>query len=127
MAPPSIHGLSLLVLEDDALVRRALVRQFSSLGCTSHACSDGAAALELACDASVKIDVALMDLHLGAETAIDVVPRVLEARPKLPILILSASCSVEEERALLAAGVVEVLAKPCSTAVLSEKIGALVR
>ncbi len=126
-ADAPVSGLSLLLLEDDPLVLRALVRQVSALGCECTPCSDGATAIERARDSTVAVDIALVDFHLGSASVLEIIPALIAARPGVPILVLSGFCSPEEEAELLSAGVREIIAKPCPRSFLADRIGAAAR
>jgi two-component system chemotaxis response regulator CheB len=101
------------VVDDSSFVRAALVRileqdaRFEVVG----QASDGRAALELL--ARVKPDVATMDYNMPGMNGAEVVRRALEQAP-VPIVMLSAHTTEGAQATVdaLAAGAVEVVAKP---------------
>jgi CheY-like chemotaxis protein len=118
LEPPATnanHPLSILVIEDDASAARALRRLLTLDGHVVHVAENLAAAERIA--GHEPLDVALADLHLGAESGLAAPRRLAEAasrsgRRAPPAIVLSGfdrDSDVTESRA---AGFVAHLVKP---------------
>lgn len=81
----------ILIVDDDASVRRSLVRILSARGYRTTAVASGAAAVRRA--AQLRPDLILMDLHMPDMAGIDAA-RALKADPALanvPVIAMSAT------------------------------------
>ena len=83
---------TVLVLEDDAALR---------LLCRVNLELDGFRVLEAArvpdaqrLLATERIDAVLMDVHLGSETSLDLLPTLERDHPRLPVALLTGSAGV---------------------------------
>ncbi len=86
MTPPSLEGVRVLVVEDEALVAMLLEQMLEDLGCTvAGVASHVAAAVELV--HSTEMDVAILDVNLAGLLA-DPVAEALDER-KAPIIFAS--------------------------------------
>ena len=91
MPPTDLSGLSILVVEDEAIIALMIEDMLSPLGCTSvlHA---SAVAPALVLLAEEKPDAALLDVNLGGEPAYAIAER-LEAL-QIPFIFASGYGSV---------------------------------
>lgn len=103
--------MQVLVVDDDALVLRTMARQLQGLGHQVTPAMDADHALDAVCDH--EFDLAILDLHIGDESAIELVPRLWARWPKLPVVVVSGLWSAAEAAALRTVGVGDLLAKPC--------------
>jgi DNA-binding NtrC family response regulator len=79
---------SVLIVEDEAALRRNLGRFFSSIGCeVSDAPNVRAAEQRLA---AREFDVALVDMRLPDGDGLDVVRRVQQGSPATGVLVMTA-------------------------------------
>jgi signal transduction histidine kinase len=118
---PRGAGERVLVLEDDAIVRRLLVGLLEQLGYRALEAGTGRQALDLL-EADPEIDVLLADLTLPEGLAGDeVVRRAHQRRPELPVLLVSGREDELTSNRTLDLDV-EVLAKPFGLAELADKI-----
>jgi DNA-binding NarL/FixJ family response regulator len=80
---------SLLIVDDHPLVRRGIVEVLAEAfpGGRIGEASDGAEALQAVSDRAW--DLVVLDLSLPGRTGLDVLKELRDARPRLPILILS--------------------------------------
>jgi signal transduction histidine kinase/ActR/RegA family two-component response regulator len=106
-----------LVVDDDPLVRRTVGRELQQLGYDCVLCGSAAEAIERV--RTMTFEAAVLDLHIGRDSAVDLVPKIRQIRPDLPIVMISALWSAAEASALRAAGVVELLEKPCERSKLA--------
>jgi DNA-binding NarL/FixJ family response regulator len=96
-------SLSLLVVDDHEGVANALGELMRAAGCEPvHLADSIASAVDLA--RRERLDVATIDLDLGGEDGLDLLARLLEEHPHLPLLILSATSSPDVVVAALRAG-----------------------
>ncbi|HYD56687.1 MAG TPA: hybrid sensor histidine kinase/response regulator, partial [Burkholderiales bacterium] len=126
-APPQdLRGLSILVVDDDALAREALVELLQSWGCSVRAAANGAEALA-ACAGASAPDVLACDFRLpGGEDAIALVGKLRAACGPLPAFLMSGDTDPAVLRAAEAAGLT-LLHKPARPAQLRALVYRLVR
>lgn len=108
---------TLLLVEDEAPVARALVRMLAATGLEVVHVATGDAAIEQLQTRS--FDVVLSDLCLPGATGIEVLTAARAADPTLPLILMSGSPTAASSRAAAALGVVAYLAKPMDRAQLA--------
>ena len=108
-----LHGLSLLVVDDDPLVREALVAQLEGEGCHVLAQPDAATALA-ALEEGVAVDVLVTDLAMPGQDGLSLIGAARRRRPGLPCLLLTGQPEDQEDVLLssLGPGPCAVLHKP---------------
>src|SRR5689334_22259868 len=102
--------MNILVIDDDTSLRRTLKTTLEALG---HAAADapgGAAALDLL--GHRQFDVALLDLHLGREQGLDLLPALLNLAPGLHVIIITAYATIESAVEAMRRGAFDYLPKP---------------
>jgi DNA-binding response OmpR family regulator len=111
-----------LVVDDDAAVRRTLVNTMTRCGYDAVSASDVTGALVLV--GSEELDAVLCDFHIGLESGLDVV-RACRARHGQNLFIAMLTGEDDDETRTLAAGAGAdlVLAKPVSPAELRTHVG----
>ncbi len=77
-----------LVVEDDAAIRRGLVDTLRYAGFDLLECDNGRAAVELALEA--EIDLVLLDVMLPELDGFSVLDRLCRAHPTLPVIMVTA-------------------------------------
>ena len=82
-----------LVVDDDAGVRQSLRLCLEAAGARVLGVATGGAALE-ALDRG-RFEVVFLDLWLGAETGIDLLPQMLARQPNLGVIVVTAYASIE--------------------------------
>jgi two-component system response regulator MprA len=120
-----VSGPAVLVVDDDAPVRRMLLRTLTAEGYDVRAAADGGAALvevEQAAPDHVVLDVAMPGLD-----GLAVCRRVREKGLALPILLLTARDAVADRVAGLDAGADDYLVKPFAADELLARVRALLR
>jgi len=115
----------ILVVEDDAAIRRGLVDalEFSGYGVLQAA--DGEAGMKLAVRATY--DLLLLDLILPGHSGFDILQAVREARPTLPIIILTARGEEGDRVRGLRLGADDYVVKPFSVRELLARVEAVLR
>jgi two-component system response regulator MprA len=116
---------AILVVDDDAPIRRMLVRTLAAEGFEAQAVPDGGAALA-AIEESAP-DVLVLDVAMPGLDGLDVARRVRTKGLAFPILLLTARDAVAERVAGLDAGADDYLIKPFATEELLARIRALLR
>jgi DNA-binding response OmpR family regulator len=124
MASDSV--LEILVVDDEAELRRALSDTFSAEGHRVTQAADGTAALEQA--GGAPFDVILLDVALGSFPDGFEVCRALRARADLtPIIMLTARATEADAVLGLEAGADDYITKPFGVAELRSRIRAVLR
>jgi DNA-binding NtrC family response regulator len=118
-----ISGKSVLVIDDNPGMLRALKRVLSGEGVVVT-CADWAGdAIKTLAERSQKFDLVITDLRMPFVTGITVVYAVHEIFPALPVIVLTAFASPETRAVCLKEGAVAFLEKPLN----SEELIAAVR
>lgn len=118
----SMLDLRVLVLEDDALVRKLIVTVLENNGCDVVACADGDEALALLGDETPSFDVLCSDaVFPGAELG-DVLEAFERHSPAAKVLICSGYVRQELAIRKVESGEYAFLSKPFTSAQFAEKI-----
>ncbi|MDQ2065367.1 hybrid sensor histidine kinase/response regulator [Xinfangfangia sp. CPCC 101601] len=118
--PVTLHGLRMLVAEDNPVNLSILVQSLTEAGAAVEGVADGKAALQRAKELRGKLNLVLLDINLPDIDGIEVTRRIrameAESRPSpaepLLILGLTAHTGSVVHGAGLAAGMTQVLTKP---------------
>jgi two-component system response regulator RegA len=110
----------LLLIDDDAVFAAVLARALGARGFAVDTATDGARALALAREKSP--DYAVLDLKLGAENGLALIPELLALRPDLRILLLTGYASIATAVEAIKRGAHDYLAKPVDA---DQVVGAL--
>jgi len=116
---------AVLVVDDDAPIRRMLQRTLTAGGFEIEAVADGGAALARV-ERSVP-DVIVLDVAMPGMDGLAVVRRLRAKRLAVPILLLTARDAVPDRVAGLDAGADDYLVKPFDPDELSARVRALLR
>jgi DNA-binding response OmpR family regulator len=115
----------ILVIEDEPGIVDFLERGLAAQGFDVRAELDGDSGLERALGDHV--DLLVLDLLLPGRSGLDVLAAVHEAKPELPVIVLTALDHVEQRVAGLDAGAADYLTKPFSLHELAARIRAHLR
>jgi two-component system, NtrC family, response regulator AlgB len=99
-----------LVIDDEKNIRTTLTMCLEGIGCTVTAASSGDAAL--AAVERKPFDLAFLDLRLGADDGMTLLPRLLAARPGLPIVVITAYATIDTAVEAIKLGAIDYLPKP---------------
>jgi DNA-binding NtrC family response regulator len=114
---PSPH---ILVIDDDPLVLGSLGARLRKAGFQTIEADRGETGLErLRADA---VDLVLCDMTLPTMSGLEVLRGVKEARPELPVVIMTAYGSIENAVAAMRDGAVDYVTKPIDDFVLVQRI-----
>jgi DNA-binding response OmpR family regulator len=117
--------MRILVVEDDLPLASFLQKGLQAESYTVDAAHDGETGLDLALD--TECDLLVLDLNLPKMDGLTVLRRLRPAKPKLPVLVLTARSRVEDRVQALDCGADDCLTKPFSFAEVSARVRALVR
>lgn len=117
--------MKLLLVEDDANMRRALERTLSRRGFLIEACGDGLVALDKW--RAMRFDVILLDLTLPALDGLQVLAQARQGGLNTPVLIATARGTVGDRIMGLNLGADDYLPKPFDLDELEARLRALVR
>ncbi len=115
----------LLIAEDDELLRDALQTQLTQAGHAVDVAEDGQVALDMMTRSAY--DALVLDLGLPKVDGLEVLRRLRERLPALPVLVLTARDGVEDRVAGLNAGADDYLTKPFSREELLARLQAILR
>jgi DNA-binding response OmpR family regulator len=116
---------SLLIVEDDDLLRDALGAQLVQAGHAVTPAADGALAQGLL--EAQRYDGVILDLGLPRVSGLDLLQWIRLRHSALPVLVLTARDGVDDRVQGLNAGADDYLTKPFSMAELQARLGALLR
>ena len=99
-----------LVVDDDAGVRQSLRLCLEAAGARVLGVATSAAALE-ALDRG-RFEVVFLDLWLGSESGMDLLPKMLARQPDLGVIVVTAFASIESAVTAIRPGAVDYVPKP---------------
>jgi len=102
--------MNVLVIGDDASLRRTLRTSLEVQGHQAAEARDSAQALELL--GRRPFEVALLDLRLAQEQGLDLLPRLLALAPGLQVVIVTAYATIETAVEAMRRGAFDYLPKP---------------
>ncbi len=115
----------ILVIEDEPGIVDFLERGLGAEGFTVRTALDGASGMERALQEH--IDLVVLDLLLPGRSGHEVLKELHEAKPELPVIVLTALNEVEQRVEGLDAGAADYLTKPFSLSELAARIRAQLR
>jgi DNA-binding response OmpR family regulator len=114
-----------LVVDDDATVAEVVMAYLERAGIEAERADDGMAAIAAA-EASVP-DAVVLDLMLPGLDGIEICRRLRQARPTLPVIMLTARGEEDDRLAGLEAGADDYIVKPFSPRELVLRVQAVLR
>jgi two-component system nitrogen regulation response regulator GlnG len=100
----------ILIADDDASIRLVLSQAFSRLGYQVRATGNATTLLKWVMDGEG--DLVITDVVMPDENVFDVLPRIRKARPKLPIIVMSAQNTLLTAVNAAETGAFEYIPKP---------------
>jgi two-component system, OmpR family, alkaline phosphatase synthesis response regulator PhoP len=116
---------TVLVVEDDAAIRRGLVDALKFSGYIVREASDGQAGLEGALGAGV--DLVLLDILMPKMDGLEVLSTLRRSKPSLPVIFLTARGQEEDRVRGLKSGADDYIVKPFSIGELMARVEAVLR
>ncbi len=115
------NGETILIVDDEEVVRRAACMALESCGFRVMLAADGSAALE-----TLKGDRAfsavVLDLNMPVMTGEQAIPLIQSARPNLPIILSSGFSEFEVSKRFASSGIAGFLQKPYNPAAIQSKV-----
>jgi DNA-binding response OmpR family regulator len=115
----------ILVIEDDAAIRRGLCDALDFKGYAVESCARGDQGLEAALAGSP--DLVLLDVLLPGKDGFSVLRDLRNARPRLPVIMLTARGDEEDRVRGLEEGADDYVVKPFSATELLARVEAVLR
>lgn len=103
-------GAHVLIIDDEKNIRTTLQVCLQGIGCRVAAAASGETALAQL--EREPFDIAFLDLKLGEESGMDLLPRLLAAQPELSIIVITAYATHDTAVEAIRRGAVNYLPKP---------------
>jgi DNA-binding NtrC family response regulator len=105
-----VETANILMIDDEAAIRESIETLLTLEGFTVSLAPDGPTGLDLL--ARNEYDLLLLDLALPGESGIDLLPRIKELRPALPVIMITAYGTVGNVVDAIRAGAENFVQKP---------------
>ncbi len=105
---------TVLVVDDDPTQRRLLQAAVEKAGFACRVAPDGESGLAMSRNATDGVDVVLLDLIMPGMSGMEVLEKLQEVRPDLPIMVLTATGSIDTVVQAMRAGAIDFFVKPAS-------------
>ncbi|HEU0190437.1 MAG TPA: response regulator transcription factor [Mycobacterium sp.] len=119
------NPISVLVVDDETILADMVAMALRYEGWNTTTAGDGAAAIAAA--KAERPDVVVLDVMLPDMSGLDVLPKLREVNPHLPVLFLTAKDAQEDRIAGLTAGGDDYVTKPFSIEEVVLRLRALLR
>jgi len=116
---------SILIVDDQKGVRRLLEEVFKKDGWDVSIAVDGAEAVTLALE--LEPDIILMDMKMPNMNGLEASQQIIEKKPYLSIVMMTAYGEMEVVRAALDSGVKKCITKPFDIIFLRDMVNSLVQ
>jgi NtrC-family two-component system response regulator AlgB len=103
-------GTRVLIIDDERNIRSTLTMCLESTGCVVNAV--GSAENALAAVERTPFDVCLLDLRLGDDDGMELLPKLLIARPHLAVIVITAHATFDTAVEAIKRGAADYLPKP---------------
>jgi two-component system, NtrC family, response regulator GlrR len=117
-----LYDKSVLVVDDDARMLRALDKLLTSEGAKVSRATWAGEALDILTEQKKKIDVVITDLRMPYVTGMTVVYAIHKTDPALPVIVLTAFGSAEVKAECFRQGAVDFLEKPLDASQLLDAV-----
>ena len=119
------HGLTIFILDDEKDICQFSKRFFEKRGFKVHTAEDLASALNII--KNEKIDIALLDVHIGKASGIDVLKMILEKQALCQCVMLTRDDNKEIMEASSKIGAVDYLIKPLTLDKIESAVSKIVK
>jgi len=116
---------TILVIEDDPRIQKALTRQFTAEGYTVHVSQDGNAGMAAVFE--IHPDAVVLDLVLPGLSGREICKKIKSEANQTPVIVLSAVSEVADKVLLLELGADDYVTKPFSPRELLARVQAAIR
>jgi PAS domain S-box-containing protein len=120
--PPVGGRERILVVDDEAPLRRMLNRMLASLGYDVTCCRSGREALDTFLGGPDRIDLVITDMTMPQMTGIQLTRELLDVRPDLPIILCTGFSALISEESAAAIGIRKLVMKPVVRREMAEAI-----
>src|SRR4051812_39932322 len=100
----------ILLIDDDANLRKSIRLALETMGHRIHEARAGSEALEAV--GHHLFDVAFLDLRLGMDQGLEVLPSLVRLAPGLPVIVITAYATIETAVEAMRRGAFDYLPKP---------------
>jgi len=107
---PDTYKASVVVVDDDDAIRRAMIQILKNEGYEVFAATDGKGALELTSRRT--FDLMLLDIMMPGYSGLEVMTVMQAARPDMPIVVVSALSDQATKKQAMTLGARGYLTKP---------------
>lgn len=104
--------MKILLIDDDLIFRQTLARTLTRRGCVCVEAADSAQALQQLQEHQP--DACVLDLRMGDESGLQLLPQLLAVKAELNVLMLTGYSSIATTVEAIKRGAVNYLAKPAS-------------
>ncbi len=122
---PSSPTNRVLVIDDEKNIRTTLSMALRTLECEVVAVENAEAAL--AALRMHQFELAFLDLRLGEENGLDLLPHIFERTPALPVVVITAYATIDTAVEAIQRGAVDYLSKPFTPAHIRAVLDRLVK
>jgi NtrC-family two-component system response regulator AlgB len=117
--------LRVLVVDDEKNIRSTLRLCLQSVGCEVEEAASAATALALA--RSQPLDLAFVDLRLGHDDGLELLPQLLAERPSLAVVVITAYAAVDTAVEAMRRGAFDYLPKPFTPAQIKHVVSRVLK
>ena len=118
---------TVLLVEDEEILRRCLINTLSSMGCNVLHAQDGTEALALVQRQLLLVDLVVTDMVMPRLGGLDLVRNLRTLRPKLPVIFMSGYTDVSPSHEELRSGATQFIQKPFSPDILRNEVEGMLR
>jgi NtrC-family two-component system response regulator AlgB len=115
-----VEAISVLIIDDEKNIRHTLRVCLEAMGAKVAEAAGAQAAVEAT--ERCRYDVAFLDLRLGNDSGLDVIPRLLAESPNLTIVVVTAYGTIETAVQAMRRGAWDYLPKPFTPAQIRQTI-----
>jgi NtrC-family two-component system response regulator AlgB len=102
--------MDLIVIDDDKLIRTAAMQMAEDAGHYAEAAADRASALRILSES--RFDLVLLDLQLGQDSGLDLLPEILRRHPGTPVVMVTGNASIPAAVEAMRLGALDFMEKP---------------
>jgi len=116
-----------LVVDDDAAVRKVASLVLENAGFDTHAVSSGDDALAETAEGDLEPDCILLDIRMPGLSGVETLERLKERMPAVPVVMMTANTELETAIATMRDGAFDYLVKPVRKVRLEETVRKAIR
>jgi NtrC-family two-component system response regulator AlgB len=116
--------MRILIIDDEENIRRATVVVLEAIGHETVSVDGADAALKQVENGS--FDIAFLDLKLGGESGLNLLPELLKLQPQLDVIVFTAYASIETAVEAMRRGAADYIPKPFTPEQIRQALGRLI-